>query len=339
MKTLKLFLSLCFLASSAFAGYIEGSRITYGNWTGGAYFDDETGAFSHCAVSARYLTGNTLFFSLTREYLFNVGVQTPEPLFKDYREFQTTVKIDKFDAVFPNATVIDDNFALVTMPNLDIALDQIKRGRTLWINSKFGQVPFDLTGTFRVLDKTFLCARNYYNYQANAKTRSASSSSNFDQSILYKLATYNLNDLQIKEFDFMTDSEVKQLMPKLNNNNYVLWKAFDGALIGGVLAAYEPNLKDLKESDAADLAFLSSLCGGDVLTGALKVKNSEVPMRELITQCVDSEKFSTINFTKFKLNDHVIYVGLAASDLQSKVEDTSKVSRDLAIKAVSFIQD
>ena len=186
MKTLKLFFSFCFLASSAFAGFIDGSRISYGNWTGGAYFSEETGLFSHCAVSARYLTGNTLFFSLTREYSLNVGVQIQEPLFKDYREFQTTVKIDKFDAVFSNATVIDDYFAMVTMPNLDIALDQIKRGRTLSINSKFGQVPFDLTGTFRVLDKTYSCARNYYNYQANSKTRSASSSSNFDQSITEK---------------------------------------------------------------------------------------------------------------------------------------------------------
>ena len=106
MKTLKLFFSFCFLASSAFAGFIDGSRISYGNWTGGAYFSEETGLFSHCAVSARYLTGNTLFFSLTREYSLNVGVQIQEPLFKDYREFQTTVKIDKFDAVFSNATVL-----------------------------------------------------------------------------------------------------------------------------------------------------------------------------------------------------------------------------------------
>jgi len=54
---------------------------------------------------------------------------------------------------------------------------------------------------------------------------------------------------------------------------------------------------------------------------------------------IKSYEFNKINFTKFKLNDHVIYVGLAASDLQSKVEDTSKASRDLAIKAVSFIQN
>lgn len=339
MRLLPIFTFFYFLATSAFAGFIEGSRIIYGNWEGGAYFDDQTGLFSHCAVSARYVTGNTLYFSLTREYSFNIGVTTTDPIFKGHEQFPTTVKVDRFDAVFPTATVLEDDFAMVRMPNLEVAFDQIKRGRTLWINSQFGQSPFDLTGTYRVLNKTYACARNYYNYQTGKKSGSSNSSPNFDKSILYKLATYNLSDLQIRDFDFLTEEQVKRLMPNLNNDNYVFWEALDGAIIGGVLAAYEPNLKDLKESDAADLAFLSTLCGGDVLTGALTVKSSEIPMRELITQCIDNEKFSKINFTKFKLDDHVIYVGLAASDLQSKIDDTSKASRDLAIKAVSFIQD
>jgi Trypsin-like peptidase domain len=37
--------------------------IKIGQWTGGAFTDDKSGAFSHCAASAPYLNGTTLFVS------------------------------------------------------------------------------------------------------------------------------------------------------------------------------------------------------------------------------------------------------------------------------------
>jgi hypothetical protein len=49
-------LSSIVLASSAFAAGPFGS-LHVGNWKGGAYTDDKTGAFSHCAASTAYGSG------------------------------------------------------------------------------------------------------------------------------------------------------------------------------------------------------------------------------------------------------------------------------------------
>ncbi len=55
-------LSSVVLASSAFAAGPFGS-IHVGNWTGGAYTDDKTGAFTHCAAGTPYANGVYLVIS------------------------------------------------------------------------------------------------------------------------------------------------------------------------------------------------------------------------------------------------------------------------------------
>jgi hypothetical protein len=47
------------LASSALAGGPFGS-IHVGNWSGGAFSNDQTGAFSHCSAATGYANGVTL---------------------------------------------------------------------------------------------------------------------------------------------------------------------------------------------------------------------------------------------------------------------------------------
>jgi hypothetical protein len=53
--------ALCsaFAVSSALAAGPYGS-IRVGNWSGGAYTDDKTGAFSHCAAGTTYNNGINL---------------------------------------------------------------------------------------------------------------------------------------------------------------------------------------------------------------------------------------------------------------------------------------
>ena len=48
------------------------------NWIGGAYTNDLTGKFSHCSAGAPYLNGAILFFTVTRDYQWNVGFASPQ---------------------------------------------------------------------------------------------------------------------------------------------------------------------------------------------------------------------------------------------------------------------
>ena len=54
--------ALAVLLSTIFAGSNADARgpygsISVGNWQGGAYTNDQTGSFTHCAAGARYASG------------------------------------------------------------------------------------------------------------------------------------------------------------------------------------------------------------------------------------------------------------------------------------------
>ena len=67
----------CLLFSSA--GFAAGpfGTIHVGNWQGGAYTNDTTGAFSHCAASANYLNGLQLGLSQNAEGTWTIGFASP----------------------------------------------------------------------------------------------------------------------------------------------------------------------------------------------------------------------------------------------------------------------
>src|SRR5262245_60433551 len=52
--------------------------IHVGQWTGGAYSDDKTGAFSHCAAGAQYLNGIYLMLSQNKENGWSVAFANPK---------------------------------------------------------------------------------------------------------------------------------------------------------------------------------------------------------------------------------------------------------------------
>ena len=65
-------LSCAAIVSSAFAAGPFGS-IHVGNWTGGAYTDDSTGAFSHCAAGTQYANGVNLIVGRNSNNLWLLG--------------------------------------------------------------------------------------------------------------------------------------------------------------------------------------------------------------------------------------------------------------------------
>lgn len=44
------------------------AKFTVGNWAGGAFTNNDTGQFSHCAVSASYKSGVTMHASLNGNF-------------------------------------------------------------------------------------------------------------------------------------------------------------------------------------------------------------------------------------------------------------------------------
>ena len=71
---------------------------------------------------------------------------------------------------------------------------------------------------------------------------------------------------------------------------------------------YEPSeVKDLKSTDPSDMSYLSSLCGGDVMTGARNISGTDNKVRELMSVCDDENGVRNTFLTKFRYDDYTFY--------------------------------
>src|SRR5688572_25063866 len=81
--------------------------INYGNWQGGAYYDETSQVFSHCWISAPYLSGDLLVFALQRDGRFSVGVSNPQWNMPSDAEYSLVLIIDNKQRFSGTARVVE----------------------------------------------------------------------------------------------------------------------------------------------------------------------------------------------------------------------------------------
>ncbi|MCV2866919.1 hypothetical protein [Defluviimonas sp. WL0075] len=339
MRTLVSCLALLLAPSAVIAEEIPGSRISYGNWSGAGYTYDD-GTFSHCAVSAAYRHGNTLLFSVNTDATVNVGVIAPSDTFTPQEEFPVALFVDRRPPFFGNATALDNTFAVLNISDLERALDSFRRGRTLIIQSKFGETPFDLTGTTRALAATFDCAVRNHAYRAAQPQQPRNQ---VDPAILMQVAAGTITTLGVSDFTFLSAAEMKEAFPNADPSlQSIFWRSPNLGLLSGVVVAARGPESDLKAGDANDLAMLSSMCSGDFVTGVRQVPEAEVDMREIRAGCTDGSAVSEHYLTKFFLGDMVVYSWLwfEGSKAQSeRAPARNEMSKSVALYTASFLSE
>jgi len=135
--------------------------INIGNWSGGAYYDDNTRQFSHCAVGADYESGVYLVLGWDEAGL-NVG-------FVDERwnsfaiGSQTNVRIqidDRWDSQGP-ANVVATGHLLTIMGREPRPVTAMRRGVQLTATIGKETISFDLTSTNAAIDALAACYRDH----------------------------------------------------------------------------------------------------------------------------------------------------------------------------------
>lgn len=339
MRSLALFALSLFVSSGAVADEIPGTQIAHGNWFGAAYtFDD--GTFSHCVVSAEYNHGNTLYFSVNIDATVSVGVASPNEVFTPDQEFPVALYVDRRAPFYGTATAIDSSFAILSIADFERALDSFRRGQTLVIQSPFGEVLFDLTGTSRALAMVFECAVQNQHYRAPAP---AIATNQVDPALLMQVATGNITTLGVTDFAFLTEAEVLELFPNANaSGQRIFWSSPSLGLLSGVIVGDRADGLDLKAGDGQDLAMLASLCGGDFVTGARQVLGAAVEMREIRAACSSGSDSSEHYLTKFFLGEKVVYswFWFEGSQVPSETApDRKQMSESAALQTASFLAE
>ena len=324
---------LLLAATSASAEKIPSSDFFYQNWQGAAYTFEGASNFSHCVISATYVTGDILFFSVNVGGTVGVGVQSNNLQLTVGQSFPVTLIVDRNLPIYATATASTPNFASLSIPNFDAALTAFKKGRELRLDSAVGQASYDLSGTFRALDAAKECA--FRNMSYNGASAPIVNNTGFDKTVLFQVATQMISDLQLIDFQYMTHQE------GIDNfqTDGVFWTSASNGLIGGVAAVPKGTMLTLADTDGSDVAFLSKRCSGDLATSFRAIPATDVLLREIRSMCVTGSTTTESYMTKALIGDNVIYTLIIFTGLSGPAETVPRdeVNANIALKTASFI--
>jgi hypothetical protein len=314
---------------------IPGSYFSHGNWAGGAYLDSQTGAFSHCAVSASYLSGDMLIFSMSRDGVIGVGVASPALNLQPGVSFPVSIVVDRRRPYYGSAVALNSNHASVYIEELDAALDAFRRGFTLTVEGVSMRGQYDLTGTFHALERMTRCAIENYAY-VRPPTSPSATPSTFDQAILYQVATQTITSFGIRDFEFATMDE---LAAAGLSGNAVRWVARQSGVAATILAIAVNENDALRDSDAGDTQFLAGQCTDEYVASARNLSEVNFAIREIRVMCAGEGNITEHYLNKFRVGDHHVYTWFEfASDYQPPSGRTSQQnSEDASIIAASFL--
>jgi hypothetical protein len=142
-------LSSVVLAPSAFAAGPFGS-IHVGNWSGGAYTDDKTGAFSHCSAATAYASGISLIVGQNANNSWLLGFASPAFSLTPGETFPIDVTFDGQAQYHLFGTAVVRNLVTSILPS-NIIIDQFRKSKLMVAVAKGNAFQFNLNSTGQLL--------------------------------------------------------------------------------------------------------------------------------------------------------------------------------------------
>ncbi|PZO04115.1 MAG: hypothetical protein DCF30_01665 [Hyphomicrobiales bacterium] len=134
-------------------------EIVVGNWKGGAYTSETTGAFSHCAVNAGYRNGTRMFTSITADLKWLIGFAHPNWKLKPGSRLNLQLVFDRTSRVDVTADVKTANLLTIAMPAESQLISAFRQGRFLELVANDQRLTFALTSTGEMLPALVACAK------------------------------------------------------------------------------------------------------------------------------------------------------------------------------------
>lgn len=153
-------------ASSASAEKI--SNLTSGDWTGGAFTNSHTGAFSHCAVNAKYKSGIALYFSITGTRQWSMAFASNHWEFQRGRSYPLHYQIDNGPVLKGTAIARSRSLVQVSLPINGRIFSRFAGGSTLRVATNRKVMQFALTGAGAMLPKLMNCASRFASKKASS---------------------------------------------------------------------------------------------------------------------------------------------------------------------------
>ncbi len=151
-------------------------NLKFGAWSGGVYVSDKTGAFSHCVVSAKYKSGITLLFSITKGQRWKIGFSKKGWELTPGEKYPVLYQVDKGEVNKGQALASGKRLAVVSLPAENTLFNRMRRGRTLKVKAGDDILAFNLTGTSKMLRRLLDCSIQHENLVVDLPSASNQSS-------------------------------------------------------------------------------------------------------------------------------------------------------------------
>jgi S1-C subfamily serine protease len=155
--TALLFACIGLSASSLARGPIQPLHV--GNWSGGSYTNDQTGAFSHCAASTPYKSGILLLVSVSSKFRWSLGLARPGAHLTPGLSVPVDVTFDGRSQYHVVAVILNTELAEIPMPEGSALIRTFRQAHQMTITGSGLAVPFDLTETGALLPALTGCVR------------------------------------------------------------------------------------------------------------------------------------------------------------------------------------
>jgi hypothetical protein len=130
-----------------------------GLWSGGAYTDDRTGAFSHCSAGVVYDSGLNMFVVSTAGHEWWLGFTNPNWSLAPNAGLPIKLRLDARPEVDDIAAVPNGQLLLVPMPDDSRLLDTFRHSSQLTVITSEQSFTLNLGGTSAVISELMNCVR------------------------------------------------------------------------------------------------------------------------------------------------------------------------------------
>jgi len=149
-------LALCAAIGSADARGPFGS-IKVGNWSGGAYTNDQTGAFTHCAAGATYQSGIYFVVSVGDDLSWRLGFAHQNWKLNSGEAFPVALTFDGQSPFNVYAKPLNANLLQVDMPPNSALITQFRKAKVMTAFTQGQLFQFSLGQTAQLLPSLLNC--------------------------------------------------------------------------------------------------------------------------------------------------------------------------------------
>lgn len=311
----------------------------YGLWQGGAYTNDQTGAFSHCVAAAHYQSGINMAVVVNRNFVWSLGFWNPQWSLTRGATIPIEMRFDGGAPMRVNGTVIGNAPTLlveVPMPANSQLVTTFRKASMMQAIAQGQSFSFRLDGTSQILPMVANCVKSGLSAEAPAPSKSVVASA--PEPTPAATAELQLQEMQLAT-NFLLATRLSnarvvnrsEATPQLASIGTV-WKA-DSAV--GAVKIYQAK----GEQTGLDLA--SELIAGDAKSCRGKfasARSSELVDADVIyrayTSCGDAQGERTLQYfiSPWHKTNFAIFVVLQSDGAQEQSADT-QAKEDLFKKA------